>query len=115
MSNVTVNPGWATRYEEIKSRTHISLDQAILLVNQMVADGLLTTEERTRVGWKVKLLEPFVTRLVLNMIKGTVKYPTDDWPTNTWMDMGMDDKADAVNYELLKDNHVAKLLQELSE
>ncbi len=63
--------------------------------------GLISQEEADRSAWKIKLIEPMVTRRVINMIKGTIKYTSDDWSAETWQDMGMDDKADGDNYDVL--------------
>jgi hypothetical protein len=72
------------------------------------AKGLLTPDECERAKWKIELIGPFLRLQVLNMIKGTVKYPHDDWDTETWRRMGRDDKVDAVNYDLLFEYHMVK-------
>ena len=109
MSQVEVNPGWEERYEAIKGRVYIQLYPAPIL-RSLLSDGLITDSEYKRAIWKIHLIEPFVTRQVMNMIKGTLKYPTDDWSDEVWKDMGLDDKADSVNYDLLRDRaqHLAQ-------
>ena len=105
MPQVEINEGWEERYEAIKARVHMHLPISRFL-DGLVSDDLLTPSEHTRALWKITLLEPFVTRMVVNMIKGTLKYTTDDWPAETWQDMGLDDKVDGINYELLLHHHL---------
>jgi hypothetical protein len=94
-----VNEGWEERYHHIRENFYQTINTGFL--SDMVVDGALSASEATRAQWKIKLLEPFVTRLVVNMIKGTIKYTSDDWSEETWQDMGRDDKADSINYDLL--------------
>lgn len=95
-----VNPGWEERYQAVRDRVHIELPSYDILQGLHIT-GVITSDEMMRSSWKIRLLEPFVTRMVVNMIKGSIKYTTDDWSEATWQDMGMDDKADSINYELL--------------
>tara|TARA_Y100000310_G_scaffold328215_1_gene395982 strand:+ start:6841 stop:7176 length:336 start_codon:yes stop_codon:yes gene_type:complete len=101
----TPNAGWEARYEDIKAQFHLYLDFALLeSLDRLQFNGLIDQAESERAYWKLKLLRPFVARLALNMVKGTIKYPDDDWSIETWSDMGLDDKADSVNYDLLRDH-----------
>ncbi len=100
---VIVNEGWEDRYERVKHRTRVQIDPHPIL-DPLLADNIITEEEWHRSEWKIELIEPFLTRMVVNMVKGTLKYPRDDWDAATWKDMGMDDKADSVNYDLLEDH-----------
>ena len=79
------------------------------ILNNLVAENLLTDHESDRAWVKIALLEPIITRMVLNMIKGTIKYTSDDWPTEVWQDMKLDDKADSINYEVLFENHLHQI------
>ena len=101
-----VNPNWERRYNQIRERLTIPIDTSFLAA--MVGTGDLTMEQANRSRWKIKLIEPFVTRMVVNMIKGSIKYTTDDWSAETWQDMGMDDKADGINYGLLFEDFLRK-------
>lgn len=102
-----INPGWERDYQTIRNIVSVELpmdDIMEVLYNR----GLLDTKQIARSRWKIKLLEPFVTRMVVNMIKGSIKFPTDDWSAETWQDMGMDDKADSINYGLLFEDYLRK-------
>jgi hypothetical protein len=101
------NQGWEARYEQIKPKVQVHIP-AGLLVSELEAAGLLTPDEGDRAILKIRLVEPFVTRMVLNMIKGTVKYPTDEWSAEMWADAGMDDQADGINYSLLLKDRLRK-------
>lgn len=103
----TTNEGWEDRYTRIKAaiRVHLPNDKMLYALEEL---GLITRAEVDRSLWKIALLEPFVTRMMLNMIKGTIKYPTDDWTTDMWDDMSMDDQADSVNYNLLFKDYLRK-------
>jgi len=100
MPTVDVNPGWAGRYREIQKQVYVEIPAASLLY-KLETKGLLNADEVSRSLPKLALLEPIITRMVVNMIKGTVKYPTDDWSLDTWIDMGMDDLVDSLNYSAL--------------
>lgn len=102
-----VNPGWERDYQTIRNIVSVELpmdDIMELLYNR----GLLDTKQISRARWKIKLLEPFVTRMVVNMIKGTIKHTSDNWSAETWQDMGIDNKADAINYGLLFEDYLRK-------
>ena len=106
-----VNPNWEPRYQKIRENLYIPIGTKFLA--QMVAAGMLSEDEANRSRWKIKLIEPFVTRMVANMVKGSLKYTTDDWLSETWQDMGLDDadmefKADGINYGLLFEDYRRK-------
>lgn len=102
-ASIEVNRGWEERYKDIQNKLEVHLMPGVILTS---IHGLISEDERTRSLWKIRLVEPFVHRMVLNMIKGTIKYPTDDWPAEVWEDMGMDDQADSVNYSILLRDHL---------
>lgn len=105
------NPGWEDRYKEIAE--YIADEGMVFnpdsLLIELEGASLITRDEFVRSSWKIRLIRPFLTRMVLNMIKGSIKYPTDDWSTKIWQSMGMDDKVDSVNYDLLFEDHLRRL------
>ena len=105
MPNPETNEGWEQRYEAVKDAVVVSIHPGKIL-DALISQDLITYPEYERAMWKITLIEPFVTRMVVNMLKGTVKYPSDDWPAETWQDMGLDDKVDGINYELLLHHHL---------
>lgn len=108
MPQAQVNPNWEERYQQVKEQINIFLDPHKIL-DSLYQNNLITIEEWHRSLPKIYMLQPFITRMVVNMIKGTLKYTSDDWSTEIWQDMGMDDKVDGVNYEILFHNHLREL------
>lgn len=108
--NTTPTPGWEERFKNIAwhmKYEDIGLDPYPVLA-EFKHKGLITMNEYERSIRKISLIEPFFKQMVLNMIEGTVKYPHDDWSTETRQKMGMDDKADSINYSLLMEDHLRK-------
>ena len=111
MTQVEVNPGWEARYQQVLDEIPPVLTEGRtqLMLDWLVAHKLLTPAEAERSSWKIALLEPVVRRMIANMIKGTLKHPSDDWPLDTWVAMSMDDTADMVNYSLLTQDKLRKM------
>ena len=62
----------------------------------------LTSAEYARLIEKLELVKDFARQLAVGMLKGTIKYPSDDWSVDTWIAMEMDDTVDSINYRLLR-------------
>ena len=60
--------------------------------------GDLTDAEWERLRPKLELTQRIAQHSADGMVKGTRKYPTDHHSVDTWLEMGMDDAVDAVNY-----------------
>ena len=60
----------------------------------------LTDDEIQRMTPKMHLVQEFAKAMAAGMLKGTIKYPTDDWGTN-WVSNMLGEQADAINYMLL--------------
>lgn len=58
----------------------------------------LTEEEVDRLEGKLKMVEEMAQKLAANMLKGTLKYPHDDWSVEEWIDFLVDDASDTLNY-----------------
>ncbi len=54
--------------------------------------------EYDRLQVKLALVEKLATRLAVNMLKGTLKYENDEYTLREWLEMGIDDGLDTVNY-----------------
>jgi hypothetical protein len=61
----------------------------------------LSGEELARVYEKELLVVRAAKHLMAGMIKGTTKYPTDEHPTEAWLDHLEDEAADILNYVML--------------
>lgn len=58
----------------------------------------LTPDERLRTEQKLTLVREEALRLAIAMLKGTVKYPTDNRTVREWVDFAIDDAGDAYQY-----------------
>jgi len=64
----------------------------------------LTKKERTRTEQKLTLVKQAAIRLAVAMLKGTVKYPTDNHTIREWLEYALDDAGDAFQYlHLIRD------------
>lgn len=71
----------------------------VLMQGELIAQ--LTQEEYSRLRPKLRLVEEVAAKLAANMLKGTLKYDTDDYEIEKWLEMGIDDTADGLNYQML--------------
>ncbi len=55
-------------------------------------------EDTGRLRVKLDLLEKIAARMAANMLKGTIKYENDEYTLREWLEMGIDDGLDTVNY-----------------
>ena len=95
-----INPDWESRYKTICDRRNFVV---IVEINpETLRQSGATQEECDRLVTKLKLVEVFATKLAINMGKGTIKYPHDNWDIEAWLDFEDDDTADSVNYRLLR-------------
>ncbi len=58
----------------------------------------LSRAEYDRLQVKLALVEKLAVRLAVNMLKGTLKYENDEYTLREWLEMGIDDGLDTVNY-----------------
>ena len=65
-------------------------------------NGTLSAEEHKRLYDKLRLIESAARLMAAGMLKGVLKYPTDDYSLDTWLAHVEDDVvADGTNYLLL--------------
>lgn len=95
-----VNPDWQKRYRVLGRPEHFNVAVGVDLAD-LQAHGL-TKEESSRLAPKLKLVEQFAQRLAVGMLKGTVKYDSDDWSVQAWIDFEEDDTVDSIDYRLLR-------------
>lgn len=58
----------------------------------------LNDSEDKRMETKLKLVQQIAAKLATNMVKGTLKYDTDDWSVDQWLEYAIDDSCDTTNY-----------------
>ena len=70
----------------------------------------LSDDEYLRIRDKLQLVKQIAAKLAANMVKGTLKYDTDEWSVDQWLDYATDDAVDTVNYLfLMKDEREREL------
>lgn len=62
----------------------------------------LQLKERQRLDKKLILVQQAACELAARMVKGTIKYPTDDWSVEQYNKYQEDEMFDLINYLLLK-------------
>jgi hypothetical protein len=97
---------WQEKLEKIDKSGLIEI--GIYGVYDLTIANLLTEDEYKRLVPKLDMVRELAQKLALNMVKGTLKYNTDDWSMAEWFAFGIDDAADSLNYWLLTRNKYAK-------
>lgn len=72
----------------------------------------LTPEETTRLMDKIILVEEIACKFAANMLKGVLKYDTDNRSLEEWLAFGIDDAVDTVSYLYLARERMKQLLGE---
>ena len=70
---------------------------------------ILSGENMERLRRKMPLVQEAATRLAVGMLKGTIKYDTDDWTPEQWIEHLGDEAFDQVNYFMLLKAELASL------
>ena len=61
----------------------------------------LTPEETLRLGHKLDLVERYAAVMAAGMLKGVIKYPTDNLTLEQWFAHLIGEGADKANYDML--------------
>lgn len=89
--------GWEERTKKLATTDYFKVvieTHPVLLAN-------LTFEEQERLQVKIKLVEEWAEYMAAGMVKGTVKYKTDEYELKTWMAHIIGEGADQANYQIL--------------
>ena len=96
---MTTNADWEERYKDLLIlREMFSVDVRL----GPSAYQWLSTNERRRIRTKLEMVKGLAEKLAWGMLKGTLKYPTDDWTDKQWGAYAEDEENDLINYRLLK-------------
>lgn len=89
--------GWQKRVEELAKPEYwyVSLTPRVEMTEQ------LSDDEFRRLAKKVKMVKEAVKWMLAGMVKGTVKYSSDDWTLERWMAHLVGEGADQMNYQIL--------------
>jgi hypothetical protein len=88
-----------TGWEERLVKVDTALDVWLMWRMRLGAD--LGEDEVKRMEPKVKIVERAARKMLLNMIKGTLKYPSDEYDVRTWLRLLQDDGTDSLMYSYL--------------
>jgi len=94
---VEATPGWEARVKEL---ARAEFFQASVDLHPHLL-GELTEVQIARLKVKLKLVEEAAEYMAAGMLKGTLKYPTDDVSLETWMAHVIGEGADQMNYQIL--------------
>lgn len=91
----TTNPGWEEEFAKF------STDD--FRVSIAWRADKVTMEDAARMAPKLLAIQELAARLSLAMLKGTFKYPSDQWTQEQWEAYEEDEYIDRINYHLLKE------------
>lgn len=89
--------GWEKRTKELAKPEFFFIT---LGVDPRVRDGL-TIPEYTRLVKKLELVREAATYMAAGMVKGTVKYASDDYSIEKWIANVVGEGSDLFNYQIL--------------
>ena len=103
MENVTpngleTNPDWSERLRGLQD-----IDPLFFVGINMTFDlkRHLTPEEIMRMNEKLPKVQEFAREMAFGMLKGVIKYPTDEHTPEEWRAEARAELADTVNYHIL--------------
>ena len=88
---------WRERVEKLCDARWFSVH----IGTSMFVEGNLSEEERLRLDDKLALVKKAASLMAAGMLKGVLKYDTDDYPVETWLAHVLDEGADQMNYQML--------------
>ena len=94
---VEATPGWEARTKELVKPEYFTA--TISISDSLMAN--LSSNERGRLLNKLLLVTQATEYMAAGMLKGTLKYPTDDVPLEQWVAHVVGEGADQFNYEIL--------------
>ena len=89
--------GWELRIKELANAKHFKVS---IGVGSVLRAGL-TNKENERLDIKLQLVADAAALMAAGMVKGTVKYSTENYSVDKWMTHVIDEGVDQLNYQLL--------------
>ena len=96
----TSNEGWMERAKFLCNPDHWIVNVGY----GMPMHDALTKEERERLQPKIQMVMDAARIMLAGMVKGTIKYPTDGFDIDKWMDHLIGEGCDQMNYQVLLAN-----------
>jgi len=96
--------------KEINRINHLAIPEHFMVNIQADNDvgQKLTEQQYKRLEYKLRIVENIAQELAARMLKGTLKYNTDDHSPAEWFSMMQDDQFDTINYTGLLKNKMKK-------
>lgn len=90
-------PGWEERVARLAKPENFTIE----LWPSLVLDCQLSDSELERLHRKLKLVRQAALYMAAGMLKGTLKYGSDDYSLEQWFAHLLGEGADQMNYQLL--------------
>lgn len=89
--------GWQSRTEELCKPEHFSVQ----IWTSREIDDKLTDREVLRLSRHLQLVQEWTRYMAAGMLKGVLKYDTDDYTIEQWMAHMIGESVDSTNYKML--------------
>ena len=106
-----VKKGWEARFAGLTNKEYGPAITADFQLSHMLFN-LTTIHERRRLKWKLELVKEEALKMALAMLKGTIKYESDDISPEEWDAHAESERIDQNNYLLLKRHAERKIAEE---
>ena len=113
-----MNEGWEERFAKMREEFDVQVP-APVFGRKTDEIGTIRTEysvfskdEWTRMEPKLQMVRDMAVKSIWGMIKGTVKYKSDDYTPAQWLDHLFDEQVDGINYQMLFEDSIKRLKQE---
>ena len=97
MGTSDANENWQERGKVLCDPEHWAV---MVGCGQAISDGL-TESEKKRLEPKVDMVIEATRIMLAGMVKGTIKYPNDDYTIDRWMSHLVGEGMDQANYQIL--------------
>jgi len=100
--------GWEARTRELAQPKHFKVEIGL----SAELRSSMTSDEFLRLDKKLRLVEQYAQCMAAGMMKGTIKYKTDDYDPAKWLAHLIGEGADQSNYSCLLVEYVLPVLDE---
>ena len=89
-------PNWEERVEAL-----CDPEDFVVRIDYAPKLNTLTAKETLRLGHKLDMVERYAAVMAAGMLKGTLKFPNDNWTLEQWFAHIIGEGADKANYDIL--------------
>ena len=102
-----MNEGWEKRFARM--REQVSVRTEITVYDDDIPT--FSNDEWERLKPKIEMVKELAIKLIWGMVKGTIKYKSDDYTPEQWLDHLFDEQVDGMNYQMLYEDAVTKTFE----